>query len=106
LDLEIDNGGRNLSSGERQIVNFLRVILRDTDIICLDEASSNMDPKTDALLHQQIFKFADDKTLLVITHRLENIDLFDRIVVMEKGRIVECGSIQQLRENKRGFFSK
>jgi len=106
LDLEIDNGGGNLSSGERQIVNFLRVILRNTDIICLDEASSNIDPNTNALLHQQIFKFAEDKTLLVITHRLENIDQFDRVVVMEKGKIVECGPIQQLRENKGGFFSK
>jgi len=66
-------------------VNFLRVILRDTEILCLDEVSSNMDPKTDAFLHEEIFKFSQNKTLLVITHRLENIDLFDRVVVMEKG---------------------
>ena len=70
------------------------MILRDTDIICLDEASSNMDPKTDALLHEQIFNFAKDKTLIVITHRLESIDLFDRVVVMEKGSIVECGPVK------------
>ena len=63
--------------------------MRETDIICLDEASSNMDPKTDALLHEQIFKFAKDKTLIVITHRLESIELFDRVIVMEKGCIVE-----------------
>ena len=44
LDFMIENGGENLSNGEKQIVNFLRVILRETDIICLDEASSNMDP--------------------------------------------------------------
>ena len=102
----IENGGENLSNGEKQIVNFFRVILRDIDIVCLDEASSNMDPKTDAMLHEQIFKFAKDKTLVVITHRLENIDLFDRVVVMDKGQIVECGPVEELRMAKGGFFNK
>ena len=48
-----------------------------------------MDPKADAILHEKLFEFAKNKTLLVITHRLENIDKFDRVIVLEKGEIVE-----------------
>ncbi|EAR83355.2 ABC transporter C family protein (macronuclear) [Tetrahymena thermophila SB210] len=106
LDFEIEDGGQNLSNGEKQVVNFLRIILRETDIVCLDEATSNMDPKTDAELHRQIFKFAENRTLLVITHRLENIELFDRVVVLEKGRIVECGNVTELRNIQGGFFNR
>lgn len=65
-----------------------------------------MDPKTDSLLHEQIFKFTQDKTLLVITHRLENIELFDKVVVLEKGCIAECGHVNELRQIKGGFFNK
>ncbi|EGR33825.1 hypothetical protein IMG5_035900, partial [Ichthyophthirius multifiliis] len=85
------NGGTSLSNGQKQIINFLRIILRDSNIICLDEATSNMDPQTDQELHDQLFRLAENKTLIVITHRLENIDKFDRVVVLDNGSIVECG---------------
>jgi ATP-binding cassette subfamily C (CFTR/MRP) protein 1 len=55
-----------------------------------------MDPKTDASLHNALFAHAQDKTLLVITHRLENIERYDRIIVMEKGEIVEMGTYNDL----------
>ena len=106
LEIEVENSGGNLSNGERQIINFLRVVLRQQRIICLDEATSNMDPKTDQLLHDKLFEFAEGKTLLVITHRLENIDKFDKVVVMEKGEIVEMGHVSQLRQKKDGFFNR
>ncbi|KAL4490444.1 hypothetical protein ABPG72_002654 [Tetrahymena utriculariae] len=106
LDFEIEDGGQNLSNGEKQVVNFLRIILRETDIVCLDEATSNMDPKTDAELHKQIFKFVENRTLIVITHRLENIELFDRVAVLEKGKIVECGHVSELRKIQGGFFNR
>ncbi|KAL4483223.1 hypothetical protein ABPG74_019249 [Tetrahymena malaccensis] len=106
LDFEIQDGGQNLSNGEKQVVNFLRIILRETEIVCLDEATSNMDPKTDAELHKQIFKFAENRTLIVITHRLENIELFDRVAVLEKGKIVECGNVSELRKIEGGFFNR
>ncbi|EGR32733.1 hypothetical protein IMG5_072110 [Ichthyophthirius multifiliis] len=106
LDYKVENGGNNLSNGQKQIINFLRIILRDTDIICLDEATSNMDPQTDQELHDQLFKLAENKTLLVITHRLENIDKFDRVVVLDNGSIVECGHVSQLRQIKDGFFNR
>jgi ABC-type multidrug transport system fused ATPase/permease subunit len=48
-------------------------MIRNTEIVCLDEATSNMDPLTDAFLHKKLFQFVEDKTLIVITHRLENL---------------------------------
>lgn len=63
--------------------------MKDCDIICLDEATSNIDPITDMLLNSVLFNFAKDKTLIVVTHRLENIDMFDKVIVLENGRIVE-----------------
>lgn len=63
----------------------MRILLRDQDIVCLDEATSNMDPETDKILHEKLFEFTENRTLLVITHRLENIHKFDKIVVLEHG---------------------
>lgn len=57
--------------------------MKDKDIICLDEATSNMDPKSDEILHNKLFEYSEGKTLIVITHRLENIEKFDRVVVLE-----------------------
>ncbi|EAR86953.2 ABC transporter C family protein (macronuclear) [Tetrahymena thermophila SB210] len=105
LDFQIDDGGSNLSNGQKQIINFFRIVLQDTDIVCLDEATSNMDPKSDQELHKALFSFCQNKTLLVITHRLENIHEFDRVVVMEKGSIIECGHVSELKSNPNSFFN-
>ncbi|KAL4453906.1 hypothetical protein ABPG74_003789 [Tetrahymena malaccensis] len=106
LDFEIQEGGKNLSNGQKQIINFIRVALRQADIICLYEATSNMDPKTDELIHNKLFELSEGKTLLVITHRLENIHKFDKIVVIDSGRIVEVGNYEQLRQIEGGFFNR
>ncbi|KAL4497792.1 hypothetical protein ABPG72_000547 [Tetrahymena utriculariae] len=106
LDFEIQEGGKNLSNGQKQIINYIRVALRQTEIICLDEATSNMDPKTDELIHEKLFELSEGKTLLVITHRLENIHKFDRIVVLDSGKIVEVGNYEQLKQIEGGFFNR
>lgn len=54
----IEDAGGNLSNGEKQIINFLRIIMKEKDIICLDEATSNMDPKSDEILHQKLFEYS------------------------------------------------
>ncbi|KAL4497202.1 hypothetical protein ABPG72_019522 [Tetrahymena utriculariae] len=105
LDFQIDDGGSNLSNGQKQIINFFRIVLQDTDIVCLDEATSNMDPKSDQELHKALFSFCQKKTLLVITHRLESIHEFDRVAVMEKGSIIECGHVSELKSNPNSFFN-
>jgi ABC-type multidrug transport system fused ATPase/permease subunit len=71
--------------------------MRNQDIICLDEATSNMDPHTDSILHEKLFEFSEGKTLIVITHRLENIHKYDKIVVMDNGVIVEEGNFEELK---------
>ncbi len=65
-----------------------------------------MDPAADQAIHDALFNYFNDKTVLVITHRLENIKRFDRIVVMEKGEIIEIGNYNELINNKDGFFNK
>ncbi|EAR98242.2 ABC transporter C family protein (macronuclear) [Tetrahymena thermophila SB210] len=104
LSFQIEEGGKNLSNGQKQMINFLRIVLRDSEIICLDEATSNMDPNTDALLHQKLFEFSKEKTLIVITHRLENIEKFDRVFVLDQGIIVESGHASELKKIQGGFF--
>ncbi|EGR29164.1 hypothetical protein IMG5_161730 [Ichthyophthirius multifiliis] len=96
----------NLSNGEKQIINFLRIAIKDTQIVCLDEATSNIDAQTDQKLHEQLFEYTKDKTLIVITHRLENIHHFDRICVLDNGEILEQGNIEQLKQNTGGFFNR
>ncbi|KAL4495504.1 hypothetical protein ABPG72_020245 [Tetrahymena utriculariae] len=106
LEMQIQEGGKNLSNGEKQIINFFRIILRNNSILCLDEATSNMDPKTDKILHEELFKFSENKTLIVITHRLENIEMFDKVYVMDKGEIVEQGHASELKKIQNGYFNK
>lgn len=57
-------------------------------------------------MHEKLFEFSQGKTLLVITHRLENIEKFDRVIVLEKGEIVEQGHVSELRKLKGGFFNR
>eukprot|EP01016_Furgasonia_blochmanni_P015941 TRINITY_DN1896_c0_g1_i9.p1 TRINITY_DN1896_c0_g1~~TRINITY_DN1896_c0_g1_i9.p1 ORF type:complete len:232 (-),score=41.79 TRINITY_DN1896_c0_g1_i9:131-826(-) len=106
ISFAIEKSGKNLSNGEKQIINFLRILLRDATIICLDEATSNMDPQTDHALHRALFEYTKDKTMIVITHRLENIKEYDRVIVMDQGQIVEQGSYEQLKFNPSGFFGR
>ncbi|EAS07787.3 ABC transporter family protein (macronuclear) [Tetrahymena thermophila SB210] len=106
LNFEIEQSGKNLSNGQKQVLNFLRVAINNRELICLDEATSNMDPQTNSLISDKIFELSQGKTLLVITHRLENIEKYDRIIVMDNGQIVESGNYQQLLSIEGGFFNK
>ena len=63
-----------------------------------------MDPETDQKLHEKLFEYTQNKALLVITHRLENIHQYDRIYVMEAGKIIESGHFNELKENPNSFF--
>eukprot|EP01015_Nassula_variabilis_P025295 TRINITY_DN4920_c0_g1_i4.p2 TRINITY_DN4920_c0_g1~~TRINITY_DN4920_c0_g1_i4.p2 ORF type:complete len:133 (+),score=20.86 TRINITY_DN4920_c0_g1_i4:94-492(+) len=57
LEFRVEKSGSNLSNGEKQVINFLRILLQNVDIVCLDEATSNMDPDTDAKLHKRLFEY-------------------------------------------------
>ncbi len=74
----------------------MRINLRDSQIICLDEATSNMDPETDSFIMKVLFELTKNKTLIMISHRLENLKHFDKIFVMSYGKIVETGTYEEL----------
>eukprot|EP01017_Pseudomicrothorax_dubius_P046449 TRINITY_DN8183_c0_g1_i2.p1 TRINITY_DN8183_c0_g1~~TRINITY_DN8183_c0_g1_i2.p1 ORF type:complete len:214 (+),score=57.18 TRINITY_DN8183_c0_g1_i2:41-643(+) len=105
LDFKIENNGSNLSNGEKQIINFLRVFIQSREIICLDEASSNIDSETDDCLMKALFEGAGNKTVIMISHRLENLRSFDRIFVLDKGQLVEEGSFEKLSSNPESHFN-
>ncbi len=95
LDTRIGDGGRELSSGEKQLLSFARALCRNPVILILDEATAFIDSQTESILEQAIQRFSD-RTSIIIAHRLSTVKRADRIVVMESGRIVEQGSHEEL----------
>ncbi len=96
LDTELDERGSNLSMGERQILAFTRVFLQRPDILVLDEATSSVDRESEILLHNAARELMRGRTSLVIAHRLETVRHADRILVFERGRLVETGNHESL----------
>jgi subfamily B ATP-binding cassette protein MsbA len=88
-------GGR-LSGGQRQRISLARAILRDPPILILDEATSQIDIESEHVIHKVLEQFARDRTAVIITHRLATLDLADRILVMEAGRILDLGTHEDL----------
>ncbi len=96
LDTELDERGANLSLGERQILAFTRVYLQQPDLLVLDEATSSVDRESEILLQRAARELTKGRSAIVIAHRLDTVKHADRILVLEKGRLVEEGSHQEL----------
>ncbi len=88
--------GNRLSGGQRQRIALARAILRDPAILILDEATSEIDLESEQLIHRVLAEFTRGRTTIMITHRLSTLNLADRIVVMERGKILDAGSHQEL----------
>ena len=95
-DTPIQERGGNLSVGQRQLISFARALLADPRILVLDEATANIDTYTEMLIQQGLKELLRDRTALVIAHRLSTVRNADRIVVIDKGRIVQEGSHEEL----------
>jgi ATP-binding cassette, subfamily B, bacterial MsbA len=95
-ETRVGQGGNRLSGGQRQRIALARAILRDPEILILDEATSQIDVESERLIHQVLEEFTRGRTAFVITHRPSTLELADRIVVMDEGRIVDVGTIGEL----------
>ena len=95
-DTMIGEGGHRLSGGQRQRLAIARAVLKDAPLLILDEATSAVDNETEAALQRSISKVSQDRTTVIIAHRLSTIRNADRIIVLEKGEIVEDGAHEDL----------
>jgi len=102
-DTKLDEDASELSSGQRQLLTIARAFLADPPILILDEATSNVDTRTEVLIQKAMAQLRHGRTSFVIAHRLSTIRNADSIVVMDGGRIVEQGSHAELLD-KRGFY--
>jgi ATP-binding cassette subfamily B protein len=104
LNSKLAAGGLGLSAGEAQLLAFTRVFLKDPGLVILDEASSRLDPATETLLERAIDRLFENRTGIIIAHRLRTVQRADDILILENGRVAEYGSRVQLASNPRSRF--
>ena len=104
LNLEIKEGGKNLSNGQKQLICFARALIKGNKIMILDEATSSLDIETEKIIQENIEKYLKNVTMLAITHHIHVAKNFKKIIVVDKGRIVESGDFDSLLKNKNSHF--
>jgi len=105
IDARVDERGENFSAGERQLIAFARALYRDAPIIILDEATANIDSQTESRIQHALDALMKGRTALIIAHRLSTVRSADRILVFQRGRLVEQGKHDELLR-KGGLYSK
>ena len=103
IETPLTKGGANLSTGERQLVAMARALARDPDVIILDEATAHIDSNTEEAIQQALANLLVGRTAIIIAHRLATARNADRIMVMQRGRIIETGAHAELMALK-GFY--
>jgi len=97
-DTQLRERGTNLSGGQKQLIAFARVAIRNPKILVLDEATANLDVVTEALIQEALDRILENRTAIIIAHRLSTIRNVDRILVLKKGELIESGTHEQLLE--------
>lgn len=105
IHTEVMEGGSNLSQGEKQLISFARAYIRNPKILILDEATSNIDTETEAIIQQGIDKLKENRTTFIIAHRLSTIKDVDNIIVLSHGKIVEMGDHNKLMTST-GYYKE
>lgn len=104
LDTVIRAGGAGLSAGQAQLLALVRVFLKDPELVILDEASSRLDPATEQLLERAIDRLLENRTAIIIAHRLGTVQRADNILILEEGRVAEYGVRTQLAADPQSRF--
>ena len=103
-DTIVTDSGNSISKGQKQLMTIARAMLMDSSMLILDEATSNVDTQTELLIQDAMLELMRGRTCFVIAHRLSTITGADRIMVMDKGRLVESGTHQQLLEKRGAYY--
>ncbi|MGH8003439.1 MAG: ABC transporter ATP-binding protein [Limisphaerales bacterium] len=101
----VGEGGQTLSGGQRQRITFARAALRDSRIMIFDEPATGLDPQAEKVAQEALAVLKESRTLLLITHRMNFLNLVDRVVYLEEGWVVEQGTPQELLNKKEKFFA-
>ena len=103
-DTLLSDDGVNISKGHKQLITIARAMLADTPMLILDEATSNIDSRTEQQIQKAMYALMEGRTCFVIAHRLSTIQNADEILVVKDGNVIEQGNHQALME-KNGFYS-
>jgi ATP-binding cassette, subfamily B, multidrug efflux pump len=103
-DTMLGEEGTVLSSGQKQLLSFLRAMIADNDVLILDEATANIDTETEQAVQETLREMSKNRTTIIIAHRLSTIQHADKIIVLDKGRIVEIGDHKQLLNNQSVYY--
>ncbi|MEO1712757.1 MAG: ABC transporter ATP-binding protein, partial [Bacteroidota bacterium] len=105
-DYQVMERGATLSMGQRQLISFVRALVFDPDILILDEATSSIDPETESVIQYAIEKLISKRTSIIVAHRLSTIRHADHIMVLDKGKILEYGTHEELLTEENGHYKQ